>query len=80
MIDYAREVSEILEQQLGIGVPSRDTDLIAAGLLDSLAFVELLAGLEQRFGVRVDLLALEVDELRTVEKIGRFVARQVPPA
>jgi acyl carrier protein len=74
MTDYAREIAVLLEQQLGIAVPSTDTDLLGTGLLDSLSFVELLAGLEQRFGVQVDLATLEIDDLRTLEKIGAFVA------
>lgn len=74
--DYARAIGALLERQLGIAVPSRDTDLLDSGLLDSLSFVELLAGLEQEFGIRVDLAALDLDDLRTLGRIGAFVARQ----
>lgn len=44
-------------RMLGMG-PSDladDLDLVRSGLLDSLAFVDLLAALEQRTGRRIDL-------------------------
>lgn len=76
-IDSAAQIATILESQLGIAVPSFDTDLLGNGLLDSLSFVELLAGLEQRFGVRIDIATLDLDDLRTIEKIGAFVDRHL---
>lgn len=57
-----------------IEVPSADTDLLDSGILDSLQFVELLVQLEQRFGLRIKVEDIELDDLRTLERIARLVA------
>lgn len=57
-----------------IEVPSPDTDLVETGILDSLQFVELLVQLEQRFGLRIKLDDIELDDLRTLARIARLVA------
>ena len=57
-----------------IEVPSPDTDLLETGILDSLQFVELLVQLEQRFGFKVQVDAINIDDLRTLERIARVVA------
>ena len=57
-----------------IEVPSPDTDLLESGLLDSFQFVELLLQLERRFGVRVRIDDIELDDLRTLARIARIVA------
>lgn len=43
-----------------------DTDLLATGLLDSVAFVELLAALEHRVGAPIDLSDVDPAEFTTV--------------
>lgn len=50
-----------------------DTDVIESGLLDSLAFVQLLVELESEFGVTVNLALLEVEDFSTVSNIARLV-------
>lgn len=57
-----------------VEVPSPDTDLLEAGVLDSLQFVELLLQLEQRFGFRVKVEDINLDDLRTLTRIARLVA------
>ena len=56
-----------------IEVPSPDTDLLETGVLDSLQFVELLLQLEQRFGFQVKVHDINIDDLRTLERIARLV-------
>jgi acyl carrier protein len=58
-----------------VNVPSPDTDLLTAGLLDSLQFVELLLQLEQHFAVRVPIDLIELDDLRTLARLAGVVAR-----
>jgi len=58
-----------------IEVPSPDTDLLEGGVLDSLQFVELLLQLERRFGLQVKVDDINLDDLRTLERIARLVAR-----
>lgn len=50
-----------------------DTDVIAGGMLDSLAFVQLLLALEEEFGVKVDLSDLELDDFSSVASVARLV-------
>ncbi|MDR2587639.1 MAG: D-alanine--poly(phosphoribitol) ligase subunit DltC [Coriobacteriales bacterium] len=47
----------------------RDLDLFESGLLDSLAAIELLVGIEERFGVDIAPTAVEREEMNTVNRI-----------
>jgi methoxymalonate biosynthesis acyl carrier protein len=74
-------VNEIIEQlgalfveSFHIEVPSSDTDLLETGILDSFQFVELLLQLEQRFGFRIKIEDIDLDDLRTLSRIARLVA------
>jgi D-alanine--poly(phosphoribitol) ligase subunit 2 len=58
-----------------IEVPSADTDLLESGILDSFQFVELLFHLEQRFGMRIKIDEIDIDDLRTLGRIARVVTR-----
>lgn len=51
-----------------------DTDVIAGGLLDSLAFVQLLVSLEEEFGLEVNLAEMDLEDFSTVSSIARLVA------
>jgi acyl carrier protein len=62
-----------LVRGLSIDVASPADDLIETGRLDSLALVELIAALEQEFGVDLALDALEIDAFRSIESIASFV-------
>lgn len=53
-------------------------DLIEGGVLDSIAFVQLLVGLEEEFGVEVDIQHLELDDFRSVAHIVQFVDGRQP--
>ncbi len=52
-----------------VEVPSSDTDLLETGVLDSFQFVELLFALEQRFGFRIKIESIDLDDLRTLSRI-----------
>ena len=71
----AVQVLDILRQDLHLSVPSPDTDLLATGTLDSLGLVELLFQLEQRFGLRVQMDALDVEDVRSATRIAAYVDR-----
>lgn len=47
----------------------RDIDLFEAGLLDSMAAIELLVAIEEEFGVQIAPTAVDRDEMNTVNKI-----------
>jgi acyl carrier protein len=69
----ADRIVAIFHGSLHIDVPSTEADLIEAGLVDSLALVELLAAIEQEFGIELPIDGLEVDTFRTVDAMAAFV-------
>jgi D-alanine--poly(phosphoribitol) ligase subunit 2 len=64
----------LLADAMSLEIPSVDTDLFEAGLLDSLAFVELLVHLEREFGVTTSIDDLKLDNFNSVAHIAEFVA------
>jgi acyl carrier protein len=69
------QICRVLNESLHIEIATPETDLLETGLLDSLGLVELLMRLEQGFGVKVDLEALDFGLFRSVATIAEFVAR-----
>ena len=76
-------IARLFLTRLNLEVPSPETDLFDAGVLDSMAFVELLVRLEEEFGIEVPFDSLEIDNFRSIEHIARFVEERalcaVPP-
>jgi D-alanine--poly(phosphoribitol) ligase subunit 2 len=64
----------LIEDVLDIEVPDGDIDLIDSGLLDSLALVSLIAGIEEEFQLELPLEDLDVDQLRSAESIAQLLA------
>lgn len=64
----------VFVESFHIEVPSADIDLLESGILDSFQVVELLLELEQRFGFRIKIEDIELDDLRTLSRIARLVA------
>ena len=67
-------------ESLHIEAPSADTDLFETGILDSLQLVELLLQLEQRFGFRIKIDDIDLEDLRTLARIARLVAARTAGA
>jgi D-alanine--poly(phosphoribitol) ligase subunit 2 len=55
----------------------RDLDLFDAGLLDSMAFTEVLVGLDDELGVRIAPTEVDRDEVATVNRLLRFVSERL---
>jgi D-alanine--poly(phosphoribitol) ligase subunit 2 len=70
--DIAR-AQQIFEDALSVTAPAPDVDVIASGLIDSLALVTLIFELEQGFDVQVPLEALDVEDFRTISNIVHMV-------
>lgn len=70
-----RRLERVLEDALSIAPPSPDTDILEAGLIDSLAMVTLLFEIEREFGLTVPLDSIDIDDLRTIERVGQLIAR-----
>ena len=64
MLDLIEEVcdDEVIREE-------RDIDLFKAGLLDSMAAIELRVGIESEFGVVIAPTAVEREEMNSVNKI-----------
>jgi acyl carrier protein len=75
-----QQLTELFAKKLNLEVYSVDTDLVGSGLLDSLALVELLAQLEETFGVSISTDDLELDNFRSIDSIAGFVARRTAAA
>jgi D-alanine--poly(phosphoribitol) ligase subunit 2 len=66
-------------------VLSIDSDLFETGVLDSMAFVELLLHLEQEFGVSTSIDDMEIENFRSIGCIANFLTARgaghaTPPA
>lgn len=68
-----QRLNALFAERFHIEVPSADSDLLDGGILDSFQLVELLAAIEQSFGVAIDIDHLELDDLRSLARIARLV-------
>jgi acyl carrier protein len=71
--DAIERIGRIFREALAIEPPPPDVDLIATGLLDSMAIVTLIVELEEQFGIVVPPEQLELDSLRTIERLASLV-------
>jgi acyl carrier protein len=69
-------VSAILVERLHIVVPTAETDLLQAGILDSLQLVDLIFILEQEFAIRIPLDTLDLESFRSITTIADLVQSQ----
>ncbi|HEY8068141.1 MAG TPA: acyl carrier protein [Burkholderiales bacterium] len=67
-------------ERFHVEVPSPDTDLLETGMLDSLQLVELLLEIEQEFGLRISIDAIELDDLRSLARLARVLGAPENPA
>lgn len=68
------QLIELVRDRLGVEVPSSDTDLVAEGLIDSLALVTLIVGIEDTFGCRLPLDDFDIERFRSVDAMAAFLA------
>jgi len=71
-----REIHSLMSEKLLLEVESPDTDLLKAGILDSLTLVQLLLHLKEHFGLKLSIDELEIDDLRSVRSIALTIAHQ----
>jgi D-alanine--poly(phosphoribitol) ligase subunit 2 len=70
-------ICRVFTDKLKIEIPGADVDLFETGVLDSLAFVELLLHLESEFGVTVPVDDLEIDNFRSIARVADFVVSRI---
>ena len=68
-----RSVASMLSEKIQFDIQDPELDIIEAGLLDSLMFVEFLADLEQAFHLVFTLETLDLDHFRSVGQITELV-------
>jgi D-alanine--poly(phosphoribitol) ligase subunit 2 len=73
-------IKELFVSRLFVHVDSPEIDLFEAGVLDSLGLVEILFGIEQEFGIPINLADLDLDQFRTMNGIANFIAGAAPSA
>src|SRR5258705_95385 len=66
-------IATLFSEKLNIKIASVEIDLMETGVLDSLAFVELLLHLEQKFGFNISLENLELENFRSIVSIAKFI-------
>jgi acyl carrier protein len=75
--EVREHIARLFSSAMNLDVPSVDTDLFDTGVLDSLAFVELLLQLEREFGVTTSVDDLEVENFKSIARIADFVTRRI---
>ena len=68
------EIHELFIKRFSIRVdPAVEVDLFQAGILDSMSLVQLILGLEERFGLQFPIEELELDSFRSLSNIAELV-------
>jgi len=68
------QIAAFFSERLHLTVSSPTEDLFETGVLDSMAFVDLVLHLEQQFDIRISTDKMEPDNFRSIAKIAAFVA------
>lgn len=61
----------------GAPVPTVDTNITEAGILDSLDFVDLVFQVQERFGVQIPDEDIEANDLRVLGCLVEYVAHRI---
>lgn len=67
-----QKVHAIFRDKLHLDI-DEDTDIMAAGVLDSMAFVQLIVELEEAFDLSVDVATMSLEDFRTMRRITRYI-------
>jgi len=71
--DLYHLISTFFLNALSLEIPSVDTDLVDAGILDSMTFVELLLFLGEKLGLEIPVEDIEIDNFRSIAKMIDFI-------
>ncbi len=75
-VDTSR-VAAMVRSRVGIEVTDPDSDLLSTGIIDSLSFVTLLLAIEEEFGIDIDVVQMDLDDVRSIGRITAFVEREL---
>ena len=68
-------IHQMLREKLGLDIPAPDTDLLQSGIVDSLAFIELIVQLEETFSILIPMDKIDIEGFCSVSKIAAVVER-----
>jgi acyl carrier protein len=71
------QIITLIQDAVGIDVRDPTDDLLASGIIDSLAFVSLLVAIEREFGMSIDVYGLDLEDFQSVERITRFINLEI---
>jgi acyl carrier protein len=80
-MDNATRIRDFIRQEVLFeedGTSLRDDTLLLDGAMDSLGLMQLVAFLEEAFGIEIDDEDVTADHFRTVADIERLVGQKVP--
>lgn len=80
IVEIADRLGAIFIEHLHIDVPTPDTDLLEAGLLDSFSLVDLLLRVEREFNVAVSLVDLDIEHLRSLRSLSSLLCSMLTKA
>lgn len=75
MSDSIEAVRELLAQKSTVDAVGDDEELLSTGLLDSVAVLGLVSGLEEQFGVQIDMEHLTEENFGSIRSIAALVDR-----
>ena len=73
--DLSERICTIFTHRLHLEAPVQNVDLFEAGVLDSLALVDLISEVEHEFAFSIPLGQLNFDDFRSLKRIEQFVER-----
>lgn len=73
-------LTQFFSDQFNVEPPSTSTDLIEAGILDSLMLIEVVMFMETEFSVTAELDDLEIENFLSIDTMTQFVAARRPTA
>jgi acyl carrier protein len=78
-MDVQAKVKQFIIENFYVSDPaelSGETSLITAGYVDSTGMLEVIAFLEEQFGIHIDDREMTPDNLETIDRITAFVGRK----
>lgn len=71
--EVSTNIKKVLEESTGRQIADANSDLIATGVMDSYAMLMLIAFVEEKFGVTLDMEALDFDAFISINSFSELV-------
>jgi D-alanine--poly(phosphoribitol) ligase subunit 2 len=77
-VELTERVADLIRDVLQVEVAGPDVDLVAEGLIDSLALVSLITEVELEFGISLPIDEFDLSRFRSAEQIAAVVVELAP--